>query len=258
MTVWPKRDREKYKEEERKKQEELKRKQEAEAKRVAEEQRKQLRASQQYVQQPHDVYRENRRKLVKIVGLGILTAVAAEAFRLIYSFSNLSNQYSQQQFQQSTEQESSKSEQSTEEIATSTTEDPNTWPMRKTLQELKDAQQEVGSHSQFYLPEYNFWDDIPNNVKPEEWIEVTHEEYARLYGDPSNIKSARLTLYFDQSRGYQGWYYIDFVTNTPEQPKVLGHGGNDMSDILSMWEPDDKTDKVLFKSRNYKSKIISG
>jgi hypothetical protein len=276
MTVNPRRDREKYKEEERKKQEELKRGEETEARRAAEEQRKQLRESQRYSQpiyQPYfksneDLIRENRRKLVKTIGIGIVVVASVGLGGIVY-LSSLQNtpQVPIQQTEQPTEQQIQTSEetQASEEVTpTETQENPDDWPMKYSMQEVKDAQRELGSRCQYQLydigvGETAIYKQIPENG----YINISQDEFRSFYGDAWAAKFydyEAIRAAFVYSKDFNdATCLLVFVPKSHKEYDYSYGGVDDISQVLRVWDPNDPNDKVQVLRRNSDFKeIFSG
>jgi hypothetical protein len=144
-------------------------------------------------------------------------------------------------------------------------ENPDDWPVRTNLNELRNALQKEGSRSQYFVPEYESMPPDDVLFTQSDFLNLTRDEVIRLYRDTVIFKgreqtradwvmkqNPRLGLFTVDGQIYDITLvdYADYMTG--KSPSALF--GPIRNCALIMWalEPYDKTDKVLFRSHSGK------
>jgi hypothetical protein len=139
-------------------------------------------------------------------------------------------------------------------------EEAKSWPLRETLQELKDVQKETKSRSQYILPEYSLSKDLPHNVESKHWADVTSEEAHKLFNWADSvwatIDKIYYTVYLNTDRNRELFTYMKTIE---KNGKIGGFNWPyGLETMLRTWDPyNDPDDMVLIKDiSGYYRKII--
>ena len=130
-----------------------------------------------------DVQKRNTLIYAGVAGLTIASLGVVGGMNYLSSLSRQSQQTSQT-LQQQTQQTTPTTRSIT--TASITIDNPDTWPVRKTLSELRDSLKVPNSRSIYVLPEANIWEMQQSNnpmalLPKEASVEMRNEDYKRLY-----------------------------------------------------------------------------
>jgi hypothetical protein len=206
--------------------------------------------------------RISRRNLLKRAGWGAigLTTVGVVS----YAFYNAISQPTQSvpsQLPQTTYVTTTEQKTVTESPTMIDPNNPETWPLRNSLQDLKDALQQQGSRSQYVLPEVQKMPGYVNNLHfdndPKYFCTLTRDEVKRLWSNHSEQD-------YDYVMQHDPQLYLFYVTDASDSPfrntnGMIKYGrdanGNgfesyleDFCHILWALDPFDLTDLVFFRT----------
>lgn len=228
-------------------------------------------------------YPIGRRHSIKKIGLAVggLVLGTSALGAISYLFSprqytppeTVSIETSKETYQETPVEQSQTIEQSKtiEQKTTNPMDDPDNWPMKSTLYDLRNAQFEPGSFSQYIAPEYDSeryiytqsTDTYTNTIPDQYWIKMTRDELLRLWGstrtdreiDEMLAGGAEFAVYILRQGG--SYYFRAPNRWRGSDGKYWWRFGDLYSDeILKIWEPDD-LDKVLFRNSSGSFKVIA-
>jgi hypothetical protein len=223
-------------------------------------------------------YGMKRRPAIRRIVLGVTAVVLAAAGGLWYISTpapRQEQQYTTTEVPQTVSSETSE-QRTTLPQSTIDPNNPDTWPLRNSLQELKDAQFENSSLSQYILPEYDAYRDIhaleesDKTLPPQYWLKLTSEDganfwnYVLQFGQYSHAPDVvgmdgmvgMYILRTDQT--YEVIPIVRWKSAGAEYWNNTYSTGLHAVDVLRMWEPNDPLNKVLFRndSGTYKTVAI--